>query len=124
MPEPNNDIDALLDLLAAQSRFGFHSALAALVAERDGLREGNLSLVAEGAALRKRVETLELQSGRWRDQHPPADRDRELRERLVCAALTGFNSNPKFTENAHEFPMWAVCQADSVLAAMRKGGGA
>jgi hypothetical protein len=50
MPDPtnDNDIDALLDLLAAQSRFGFHAALTALVAEREGLRAENEAQSYEG----------------------------------------------------------------------------
>ena len=104
----------------------FSRALTALVAERDGLRAELsaayrdrassksvlASVIAERNALKQRVEELEA--------NPPADRDRELRERLVCAALTGLTSNSDFTANASDLPRWAINQADAVLAAMRK----
>jgi hypothetical protein len=134
MPDPTtNDIDALLaQLMKARDDDGwfitgdqakdFSRALTGLVAERDALREGNLSLVAERAALRKRVDTLELQSARWRDPHPPADRDRELRERLVCAALTGVMAG-NYGSEYESAAIYAIRHADAVLAAMRKEGG-
>ena len=52
MTDPTKDIDALRDLLAAQSRFGFHSALTALVAERDKLVEDNASQTYKGNSVR------------------------------------------------------------------------
>jgi hypothetical protein len=54
---------------------------------------------------------------------PPADRDRKLRGRLVCAALTGLCADPSvdLDEAASKS---AVAIADRTLAAMRKGGGA
>jgi hypothetical protein len=118
----DNDIDCLLYHLDNGYWPEKHAALTALVVERDGLREGNLSLVAEGAALRKRVETLELQSGRWRDQHAPADRDRDLRERLVCAALTGVCSLEGWVR-PEDIANHVVGIANATLAAMRKQGG-
>jgi predicted nucleic acid-binding Zn-ribbon protein len=84
----DNNIDALLGYLNARSLARYHAALTALVAERNGLKQENDSLrsrckvhqdevldrVFEMDALRKRIAELE--------SHPPADRDRELREQL------------------------------------------
>ena len=109
--------------------------LTALVAERDGLKQENDSLrsrckahqdevldrVFEMDALRKRVAELEA--------HPPADRDRELRERLVFAIwpellricektdTTGANWDlVRINARAQ-----ALLEADAMIAAMRKG---
>jgi hypothetical protein len=87
--DTTNDIDALLGYLSLAADHSFttipsdvaaiyHAALTALVAERDGLR--------------KRVAELEA--------HPPADRDRDLRERLVCAAATATSEHT--TRNTNE----------------------
>jgi cell division protein FtsB len=64
MPDHTNDIDALLGYTQGIWPEK-HAALTALVAERD--------------ALKQRVAELE--------SNPPADRDRELRERLVESAM-------------------------------------
>jgi len=101
MSDTTNDIDALLLLLSQRKTNGcyfdqrYHAALTALVTERDNLKQR----VAEQEA------------------KPPADRDRELRERLVCAALTGLCADPRH-DVAEEV---AVAIADRTLAAMRKG---
>ena len=65
-------------------------------------------------ALRERVAELEAK--------PPADRERKLRGRLVCAALTGLCADPSvdLDEAASKS---AVAIADRTLAAMRKKGG-
>jgi hypothetical protein len=95
MSDNYNAIGNLLNMVRRYKFESYHSALVALIAERDGLKQENDALrsrckahrdeeadrVFEMVELRKRVEELE--------SHPPADRDRELRERLVCAALTG-----------------------------------
>lgn len=106
MPDTNtNDIDALLRMLEVGGWVPpnwSHAALTALVAERN--------------ALKQRVAELE--------DHPPADRDRELRERLVCAALTGLLSNTNYdrdTDTPSSSAAWSVAYADAALAAMRKG---
>ena len=143
MNDHDHDIDALLDALTpSASGFGhvemyrtdalrFHAALTALVAERDGLQETivllqsraessealnstAVSIISERDALRKRVAELEAQ--------PPADRDldRELRERLVCAALTGACSLEGWVR-LEDLATHAVGAADATLAAMRKG---
>ena len=75
MPDHTNDIDALLDYLASHPFAGYHRALTALVAERD--------------ALKKRVEVGERQLrlaniDQFNAEAEAADRDRELRERLVA----------------------------------------
>ena len=99
MSDNDNVIDALLRLWSVQGfedHRRYRAALTALVAERD--------------ALKQRVAELE--------EHPPADRDRELRGRLVCAALTRLCADPRY-----DFPEEAaIAIADRAVAAMRKGG--
>jgi hypothetical protein len=127
MPDHDNDIEELFCLLDHVIGGKPHrAALTALVAERDALKQENdalrsrckvhqdevLDRVFEMDALRKRVAELEA--------HPPADRDRELRERLVCAALTGIIGDVSSYEDAADA---AVRHADATLAAMRKEGG-
>jgi hypothetical protein len=107
----------------------YYSALDALVAERDALKETivllqsraessealnstAVSIISERDALRKRVAELEAQ--------PPADRDRELRERLVCAALTGACSLEGWVR-LEDLANHAAGAANATLAAMRKG---
>ena len=102
------DLSALLAELRDQAAYGYktcqYAALTALIAER--------------YRLGKCVVDLERQM-----ESQPADRDRELRERLVCAALTGLCADPSvdLDEAASKS---AVAIADRTLAAMRKGGGA
>jgi hypothetical protein len=115
-----NDIDALLDLLAAQSRFGFHSALTALVAERDELQRRNDALRKGIDACVKSHTELEERSKPLYIAHGQRVESIDLRERLVCAALAGFISAPR------EFPESMVVNqsvrlADLMIAAMRKG---
>ena len=74
-------------------------AIAALVAERD--------------ALLQRVAELEA--------HPPSDRDRELRERLVESALQGAARDAHMEHQAAEMGQLAVYMVDAAIAAMRKG---
>ena len=114
MPDPTNDIDALLEYLTVAVNqhwikiprgvaADYHAALTALVAERDALRE--------------RVAELEAK--------PPADRDRELRERMVDSALRGVGALSMLNEETAKFVgRQAVWMVDGALAAMRKGGGA
>ena len=134
MPDPTNNIDALIDYLDAQCLPGYRIALTALVAERDELKEMHAHLcqsytmlAKECDALKQRVAELESHKSvsvrlllaerdglrakiadAYRDRassksvpagviaernalkqrvaelesHSPADRDRELRERL------------------------------------------
>ena len=129
MSDTTNDIDELLRYLDNDYWPGKHRALTALLAERNALRQENDSLrsrckvhqdevldrVFEMDALRKRVAELE--------SHPPADRDRELRERLICAALTGLMaySGQSSHRTCEDWADASVRQADATLAAMRKG---
>ena len=115
MADHDNDIDALLDLLAAQSRFGFHSALTALVAERD--------------ALKQRVDQLEMYQRVGRGS--ASDSDPDLRQRLVCAIwpqmLQSFDQ-PSVDGSRYEWQAIkakarneALAEANAMIAAMRKG---
>ena len=163
MSDNDNDIDALLTYLAAHSRFGFHSALTALVAERDKLEHYNAeqiyrgnsvgwwyekhsassksirymsrvltdagfpadgdtsitdrltALVAERDGLREQLRLANIDQ--FNTEAEANDRDRELRERLVCAALTGLCADRRY----HGAEEVVVEMADRTLAAMRKG---
>jgi hypothetical protein len=112
MTDPTKDIDALLDALTpSASGFGnvemhrtdalrFRAALAALVAERDALKqrvaelERDVDMWREDAHKWKKMYNCHYESERiWIsrvvelerqvESQPPADRDRELRERLI-----------------------------------------
>jgi hypothetical protein len=107
MADTTNDIDALLAYMETVPRPDLRANLTALVAERDGLR--------------KRVAELEALSKPVYISHGQRVESIDLRERLVCAALTGLNSNSDLTERDSDLPQWAINQADQVLAAMRKG---
>jgi hypothetical protein len=97
-----------------------------IISERDGLRKR----VVELDALKQRIADLESDNRALGynnatlrgllKSHPPSDRDRELRERLVCAALTGIIGDISSYEDAADA---AVRHADATLAAMRKQGG-
>ena len=116
MSDPTDDIDALLAFLQDGCDFGcecgsetaklLHGTLTALVAERD--------------ALKQRVALLESQEFTL-PSDPFRDPDRELRGRLVCAALTGILSNSNFNMGEEASASWVVAYADAALAAMRKG---
>jgi chromosome condensin MukBEF ATPase and DNA-binding subunit MukB len=138
----DNDIDALLRYLNAGSTADicgdynrYHAALRMLIAERDGLRAALAnarrdrassksvlaSVIAERDALKRRVEELEA--------YQPADRDRELRERLVCAIWpellrihSEYAKHPAVKGDPREQARrFALIEADEMLAAMRKG---
>ena len=133
MTDTTNDINALLRNLGYAASIGHlpwrHAALTALVAERNALKQENDSLrsrckahqdevldrVFEMDALRKRVAELEA--------HPPADRDRELRERLLQSALQGAGCRlvVRKESDARELGRQAVWIVNGALAAMRKG---
>ena len=119
MTDSTNDIDALLEHLRngayqQQIPFGNHDpsrwavALTALVAERDAL--------AEKLQMQRNLRDLDRQFA----AQASSDRDRELRERLVCAALTGIIGDISSYEDAADA---AVRHADATLAAMLKQGG-
>ena len=120
MPDTNdtndtNDIDSLLRILSERKTNGcyfdqrYHAALTALVAERDNLRQ----IVAIGE------RQLRLANLHQRNTEAEAN-DRDLRERLVCAALNGILSEQRGLLN-HEYALRAIGLADATLAAMRKG---
>jgi hypothetical protein len=96
--EPINDIDGLLFLLSDPHHSRYSTALRMLVAERNALKE--------------RVAELEA--------NPPADRDRELRERLICTALEGACSQDGWVSQ-EAIANHVVGIANATLAAMRKG---
>ena len=124
----NNDIDALLEHLRSgayrqQIPFGnpdpsrWAVALTALIAERD--------------ALKRRLEVGERQlrlANIDQFKQPPADRDRELRERLVCAIwpdmLRIYNRSDPNGNNWDLVRINARAQAlqdaNAMIAAMRK----
>ena len=131
MPDPTNDHD--IDALAAflmRVRDGddpwadpdhakdWSRALTALVAERDALRSELAGANIARAALAVRIGKLESQ---WLTlPHDPfRDAAIDLRERLVCAALTGLCADPNM--NVLDTACVAVEIADATLAAMRKG---
>ena len=89
---------------------GFLSTLTALVAERN--------------AIKQRVAELEKSAFYIPPKHPPADRDRELRERddtltkwmdqvtaMLCHSMT----------HSHDAKQELVTRCDAAIAAMRKG---
>jgi hypothetical protein len=115
-----NDIDGLLFLLSDPHHSRYSAALRMLVAERNGLKEMHAHLGQSYTMLTKECDALKQRVAEL-EAHPPADLDRDLRERLVCAALTGLNSNSDLIGNASDLGQWAIDQADQVLAAMRKG---
>ena len=129
MSDDTNDIDELLALFArmAMSTNGSlfkrrHNALTALVAERNGLRSALAGADIAKAALAIRIEKLESQ-GLTLPHDPPADRDRELRERLLESALQGAGCRLVVMKesDARELGRQAVWIVNGALAAMRKG---
>lgn len=129
MPDPTNEIDALLRWMACD--FGDDDkwllAVRALVAELDALREENNALrsrckahqdevldrVFEMDALRKRVAELEA--------HPPASGPRDCQDTMVrwmdqvtamlCHSMT----------HSHDAKQELVTRCDAAIDAMRKG---
>jgi hypothetical protein len=122
-----NYIEELLRYCDHADSRSWHATLTALIAERDGLKQENDALrsrckahrdeeadrVFEMVELRKRVEELE--------SHPPADRDRELRERLVDSALRVAHDTMMTESEAEKLGRQAVWIVNGALAAMRKG---
>jgi hypothetical protein len=127
MPDHTNDIAELLDNLDGGYWPEKHAALIALVAERDALKQrvaeleshNSVSvrlLLAERDALREQLRLANIDQ--FNTEAEANDRDRELRERLVCAALTALCADPRY-EVADADRVVAI--ADAALAAMRKG---
>ena len=136
MTDTTNDIDALLAYLAAHSRFGFHSPLIALVAERDALKrrveelESHNSvavrlLLAERDGLREQLRLANIDQFNTEAE----SNDRELRERLVCAIWPELlRIYEKADETGGHWDLVrsdarsrALREADEMIAAMRKG---
>jgi hypothetical protein len=129
MTDPTNDINDIDDIDALVRDLGYaasighlpwrHAALTALVAERDGLLK---RVVEQDADIKTLAASNAILHGRL-ESHPPADRDRELRERLVCALIV-----PAFelysASRSVDPARYTVSVADAVIAAMRNGGGA
>ena len=109
MPDPTNDthIEELIDNLDGGYWPEKHAALTALVAERDALKRRVAELEARAKPVYitdgQRVESI------------------DLRERLVCAALTGVMAHPSTVGNPTYLAEIAVAHADAAVAAMRKG---
>lgn len=99
------DIDALLGYTQGICPEK-HAALIALVAERN--------------ALKQRVAELESQEFTL-PSDPFRDPDRDLRERLVCAALTGILAHEGRDREFDCVMDDAIWMAGKALAAMRKG---
>jgi hypothetical protein len=117
MPDTTNDIDALLEFLQLASRRSYatipsgvaadyHAALTALVAERDKL--------AERLETERNIRHLHEQ---FASEKAAAS---DLRERLVCAALTGAMTLEGW-RSRDAMADEVVATADAMLAAMRKG---
>ena len=114
MSEPINDNDRHIEQLLHNLGGGYwpekHAALVALVEERNEL------------AARCMVQhDLLIAMGRSDREIHPADRDRDLRERLVCAALQSIAGMSLHGLRWDECGKAAAECADAALAAMRKG---
>jgi cobalamin biosynthesis Mg chelatase CobN len=107
MTDTTNDIDAMLAYLAAHSRFGFHSALTALVAERD--------------ALKRRVEKLESQNPSEGEILQAMMMNREAELRVTCSALAGIYSSPNGAGDPVRNGQIAAAAGKAALAALREG---
>jgi hypothetical protein len=139
MTDPTNDIDALLTL----TKFGgepYHATAKALVAERNALKQRVAELerfnstavriISERDGLREQLRLCNIDQ--FNTEAEANDRDRELRERLVCAIWPQMLRS--FDQLADDFGnrnTWrqakdiarseALKEADEMIAAMRKG---
>ena len=118
-----NDIDALLRLWSESARSDhrrYHRALTALIAERDEYK----------ARCKAQHEVMTDMVGKERE----VDRDRDLRERLVCAIWPEILRIFERTDTTHNNGAnWelvrinardrALTEADAMIAEMRKEGG-
>ena len=113
-----NDQEMIVSLLAyldGQCRPGYRNLVKALVAERDALR-----VEAQNA------KTYWRERAERRDAEQRNEADRDLRERLVCAALPVviadfYNCSPNKRYDLAWHIQSAVDAADAAIAAMRKG---
>ena len=102
----------------------FHKRWDSLEAEEMECKSALTALRAERDALKQRVDQLEMYQRVGRGS--ASDSDPDLRQRLVCAALTGVCADPNMndpdiTRFAGDIADAAVAIADATLAAMRKG---
>ena len=128
MSNPTNDIDALLRYLDGGASPWWADSVRALVADRDALKrerqmywESCDALEKQTIDLKARVAELEKSAFYIPPKHPPADRDRELRERLVESALRGLNVSGLHRSEAELIGKLSVWIVNGALAAMRKG---
>ena len=135
MTDPTKDIDGLLGYLSiAADRYSchtipsdvaanYHAALVALVAERDGLKQERQMYWESCDALEKQTIDLKARVAELEAQ-PPADRDRELRERLDTTLAwmdqaTGMLLQLPHTAYTRDELLKCMDRAET--AAMRKG---
>ena len=124
----DNDIDALLRLCSVsdfEDHRRYHAALTALVADRDALLAWRSEMSARHVHLGQSYTMLSEENAILRERlksHPLADRDRELRERLIESALQGAGCATISHQPAAELlGRQAVWLVDGALAEMRKG---
>jgi hypothetical protein len=129
--DTTNDIDALLDYLAAVSipeAGRYYRTLTALVAERNALLG---RVAAQDADIKALAASNAILHGRL-ESHPPADRDRELRENLVVAVYpillavawgrpSGNTTAEDMADTLAAMRELAIVEADKMISAMRKG---
>jgi hypothetical protein len=145
MSDNDNDIDGLLLRLSDPHHSRHRDALTALVAERDALLAWRSEMSATHAHLGKSYTMLAEECSELKQRvadlvaenralsynneklhgllksNPPADRDRELRERLIESALRGAGCSSLCDDaGAKALGRQAVWMVDGALAAMRK----
>ena len=124
MTNPTNDIEALLAYMETVPRPDLRANLTALVAERDALKQRVAELEAQPSS---ELSFCERRDRAWAEElrpatpaapvpQPPSD----LRERLVCAALTGVIAG-NYGSEYESAAIYAIRHANAALAAMRKG---
>ena len=126
MSEPHDWMAGMTDLQRAEvarleSRIvSFEKRWQSLEADWNDCRKLLAAAVKERDALRKRVAELEALSKPVYISHGQRVESIDLRERLVCAALTGLCADPNLDMD-ESGSRAAVAIADRTLAAMRKG---
>lgn len=111
MTDTTNDIDALLAYMETVPRPDLRANLTALVAERNALRE------------QLRLANID----QFNTEAEANDRERELRERLICAALTGILAHEGLDREFDcviEEAIWMASKAISKMQEEKEGGGA
>lgn len=113
MPDTTNDIDALLRILNQGGCETLHAALTALVAERDELQSKIDSMTEAMHSIARRQVALE--------EEAEERQSIGLRERLLCAALTGVDVGGLHRGEVELLGKASVWLVDAAIAAMRKG---